>query len=1766
MAPGHAGNLAVQALVAERFGRSGLTNGVVRFNAPAFRPGKTSIEIDGGPAIPIHPMHPTLVRPGNFTEREFPARLVYAGRGRFEDLQALDGMPLDGAILLMDFASGDNWMDFLRFGIRGVIFIGADSYEYGDASGKIYNTEARFPRFFIDKEPGLKLKEQCRAEDEMTITVKAAPSTHVMTELLCPWVLIPGADPELRAKEVALITAPMDGNCVVPALTGGARNGANLQLLLQLFEDFRKNPPARSVMLAAVNAHTQAFLGERMLGWHLAAKSSAVAQWRGIIADGGIRVPSLYLDNYAKLKLEPVDVDGDLLYSLLQVMRQLDEIQYKQREDEHKQRKRSLAKEIAVLKADGKDTQALEDALKEEIDPVLDLSVFTEADYRAAIDRAGAELEREGKGILKMLETEGSSSESDRADVQRLTDLKGMPFEELEALVNRVKSVFDDEKLFETWRVRLDASTGKRLAIKGPLQTTIKRELNITKMDNLDLSRRKKAAAKDARATAELDKQQQELEQRRRDLTRLLVLFNKVDIGVGRNRTYYHQIATNNTQRVMLKSYIDGHIRGCKDGIRSSEELLKADMANDSVREALQVRKVAVALTLDLDWDAERVGLFWFNPIVKKPHWALGFGRVAAAVARRLDEAAGGKPGPYLDALTNVGGYPQRHYFPDVAGAAAVFHSAGRTPAFCLRNAFAGPGVAFTPNDRPDHLNGERVHRLQSWARAYIRALLDEREITSAENIKPIDIWPSRDMWSIRLHTSRMDEYAASISPSVAVTNCILALYNCQPRDWNIGLLSLVDGDVVNCLAGLTGKGNSVTFRGLNLDKFSGAAYQLDERLCEAVFAIDVGRAVESGSSGSSVFPWNSKTMPMFPCREFPIYDRVDPSLIGATSPGAVGEEKIGTSPILVQTFWAKDGETKSDPVKYGTLGVRSLAKLDAAPPPTRGPASILIWRKKEGVEQVPLIVIAGKARCAVNATDEDPDGEGYATPEDLGPDYFAAMLRDMNTLNKGRMGRMRGVANRLVTDLLERGQAGVTKADRSKAENRHIPYIQSVAEGLGAQVKAYTQVRGMNADMLKAIMVYMALMLPFCYFLQKLLFNFVRLEHELLGFISLFLGTYVVFRLIHPAFAIAMNPEAIFIAFVLGATGCFITWVLHNRFRTEMQILFRSGSGPGEEVGYSAVGQTAMLIGVNNMKRRRIRTALTTATIVLVVFTMLAFSSVSKNMKPTLINQAPKSPYTGLFYHWPLGQPMDEDTADVFRTLFADRADVVVRRIMLAPANAETGGVDPWRVERGDSDHTADVAAAIGLTMLDRDFLGPMPILEGRYFSAADANEVMLPASAAAALQIKPADMESVQVRFRGRDLTVVGMVDDGRLRLMRDLDPALSLVPAKQGSKVGTSTLVDTSSLLLLPDQTARALGAGPFSISVRLRDTQEGAASSLWAEAHRLLTTTSARFHIGSKAPFSTGEGAARPAAAGIYYIGTSYRTSIGGLSRLIVPLLITGLIVFNTMLGTVHERKSEIAVYNAIGLNPWHIFMFFLAEALVYSVIGSIGGYLIGQVLAITIKSLDLVAGVNVNFSSLIVAYTIMFTIALVLLSTIYPGIVATRTAVPSGKRKWSMPDHDGQVMQLTLPFIYQEGLPAGVMYYLFEHYSSFTEQSLGDQIVTAGDRKQTVDETGRAVYTMAFSVALAPFDLGVTQEVTFEARYDESVQSYHLQMRTVRISGQDTNWVFTNVPFLERLRKLLLRWRNMDPSEHAVYVGQGAKLFAREPLLPAEGKA
>ena len=1598
--PGSPGNLEIERRVAERFANSGFNHGEIRFRAPILMPGETTLRV-GEASFNVQPMHPTVFRPSNFADRSFQAPLVYVGEGTSEDLAKLEGIDLEGTVGVLEFNSGEEWLSLLRFGFRGFVFLGADSYSRRECTTKLAETEARCPRFFLDGAPGDALRARLLDAENRTLAaeVESEPSRYQNRMLRDLWVFIPGSDPE-HDNETFAFFAPIDANCVVPARATGAQNAANLHLLLRMLEHYAETPPKRPVLLVAVNARTLGFLGDRMLAWYTTAPTRSLATLRDIYASRA-REQEVLLSYYERLEgLESAD------------------------------------------------------------DP------------------------EKGEFVIEMRTIE-------------------------------------------------DNSTGKPLVVKDPIVALAKRDVNglkgeLVRIRNAELPKAEEEARRKA-VNAQLDKH-----------VNVLTLFNKVGIQTNLSDLSEAEIG-------ILRGYVDALCGRYRVWSEKNREDLARDKANEAVRSALPEQRLRAAIQLDLTWNTDPLGFCSLSQdLKKKSDWSTAFGANVVTIAQRI---ATPDSAPVLDTMTNYAGLPEKYYFPIPESAIGMFH-ASKVPAFAVKNPFQDGGRAFTPSDTWEELDEARVETQSATLLALFDALLADPDIALGSQLKRP---PGGRLWSKFIENFKFDELSAAVSPQLPVPGSVSIVYPGAPG----GAMApaVVAGSVANRYMVLTDeRATAVQYAIPQLRSATALAYQFDEDFVHVHHAIDVG-AVQEKIASTLTTETTSHTLALFQCREFPVVAREDSS-------------KLSFVPLRVNTYLPMTASQNSAPRKYGMGGIGSAFSAGASLHGV-GPAAVYMRDDRA------LKLVTTTKRAALNADVDAPEGAGFRNPEEMDPDFFADVVHDMGFLNAYRRSKLQGVTNALVTQFRQTAEQEMEAMERAREKRDHVGYLKHLYAALGSRAKTYKQIATITNDMMKAVVFYMALLLPFCFFLTKLLFKFSRIEVELLVFGLFFVLTFLVFRLIHPAFRVAKAPEAIFIAFIMLVLGAFVLFILHSRFAGEMQLLFMTYTGMDtSEVGYSTVGQKAMLIGVNNMKRRRIRTTLTTVTIVLVTFTMLAFSSISKKMSPTVISIDEVAPYKGLFYQWPGNLRMDEATLRVLRNLFHGRAErMVVRRWMLPEKEDPDRPAAPFTVSSPTSGQRAQIHAILGMPPEDDGFLARMPLLPGesRFFSAPDAHEAILPAGAAKALGLDTSDVGSAELVFHGHRLRLVGLLDGDQLRTIRDLN-AQSILPIKDIEKAGADQkqaaenlaeddptakksgvfFVDPASLLVLPERTAADLGAEPFSVSIEIPDD-----SNLWDEIQTLLTTTEAKFFVSSDREFQVGPDPDKTTEAGVYYIGSGYKTSIGGLSRLIIPILIAGTIILNTMLGSVYERKQEIAIYNAIGLNPTHIGFFFLAEALVYSFIGAVGGYLIGQVLTLTLDHFNIVSGLNLNFSSLSVVYVILFTIGIVLLSTLYPAMVATREAVPSGKRKWSLPEHQDGLMDIEFPFIYQPSLVQGVMGYLQDHFSRFSEASVGEMIVHLEGTEHEADENGRDVYTLTYNIALAPFDLGVTQRARFRAAYSEHVQSYRITLHIERLSGQDTNWTTTNKPFLEKLRQHMMHWRNLSPESQALYKEQGADLFREE---------
>jgi hypothetical protein len=321
----------------------------------------------------------------------------------------------------------------------------------------------------------------------------------------------------------------------------------------------------------------------------------------------------------------------------------------------------------------------------------------------------------------------------------------------------------------------------------------------------------------------------------------------------------------------------------------------------------------------------------------------------------------------------------------------------------------------------------------------------------------------------------------------------------------------------------------------------------------------------------------------------------------------------------------------------------------------------------------------------------------------------------------------------------------------------------------------------------------------------------------------------------------------------------------------------------------------------------------------------------------------------------------------------------------------------------------------------------------------------------------------------------------------------------------------------------------------------------------EVKRVSDELSRRFSLAIYAGFDDG----------VKLVAASNLTSISGASQVAIPLVIAGLIIFNTLMGSIAERKREIHIYTSLGLAPLHVGALFVAEAMTYGLIGTVFGYIIGQGAGTILMKLGWLGSATLNYSGTSAMITMGLILGVVLLSALVPARIASKVAAPSIDRTWKVPEPKNDEIFAILPFTINRTAADGALAYLAEYFEAHREGSIGkfsadkielfpfDDVVTA--------ETSRGLKTMVW---LTPFDLGVRQHVMLLIHPSATPQIYEVQVMLSRLSGDDGSWVRLNKTFLTELRKQFLQWRSLSPERMREYIEQSKALF-RNPKVSVQ---
>ena len=810
----------------------------------------------------------------------------------------------------------------------------------------------------------------------------------------------------------------------------------------------------------------------------------------------------------------------------------------------------------------------------------------------------------------------------------------------------------------------------------------------------------------------------------------------------------------------------------------------------------------------------------------------------------------------------------------------------------------------------------------------------------------------------------------------------------------------------------------------------------------------------------------------------------------------------------------------------------------------------------------------------AYNAADEIArSGAIYDTALHVAEDMWRLDDFRMQRLAKYRILSMTGDEG--VSGLHNRAREAIDKALKAKSEKDWEKFDAYSREAWGLESRAYPDVQKMAMDVVQGVLFYLALLLPFSFFAERLLFGYYDLKRQLTVATIIFLAIFLLFSKIHPAFEITMNPVIVLLAFVMLALSVIVIALISGKFEEQIKAMNQSVSGVHKaDIGRVSVAMAAFSLGISNMRRRLTRTLLTCTTLVLLTFTVLSFTSVVQTMRfnqvPAPSDRGPR--YNGIMIRTAMWDPLQEPA---YRLL----ADEFSRDHAVAPRawffGTQLGEQSFLTLKRADRQYDAKALCGYSpseakLTRLSDALLTDekgKPL--GRWFQEGDVYTVLLPDAMASALRIDPADVGKAKIIYSGVQYTVIGILDSQKLKEIADLDNEIltpvDFIAMNKTNKGGGGndqgfkeyTHLEPDMVFYIPYQTAVNLGAEIRSIGIDFGDPKM-VMDRLNPLMHRLgLNLYAGRIDKPN---------AAVPSERGtIDRYSSIASTSSKGMEMVFFPILIASLIVLNTMLGSVYERVKEIHIFSSIGLAPSHIGMLFIAESLVYAIFGSVAGYLLGQATSKLLVFTGWLPDLYLNFSSVSAVLTTLIVVGVVLLSTIYPARKAAEVATPSSDRNWRIPDPDNDDWRVPLPFAVTGDQASGLNAFLGEWFQAYEEYSIGD-FVTQGVVREEFTYNESKAYRIRCMTWLAPFDLGVSQKVAIETLPTDTQDVFEIVLLIHRESGDITNWKRVNRRFLNTLRKQFLIWRTLKHADRERYLMETDYVDNPELSEPAGGVA
>jgi hypothetical protein len=698
--------------------------------------------------------------------------------------------------------------------------------------------------------------------------------------------------------------------------------------------------------------------------------------------------------------------------------------------------------------------------------------------------------------------------------------------------------------------------------------------------------------------------------------------------------------------------------------------------------------------------------------------------------------------------------------------------------------------------------------------------------------------------------------------------------------------------------------------------------------------------------------------------------------------------------------------------------------------------------------------------------------------------------------------------------------------------------------------LKLYERTFGMSMDFAMATLVTILALVPFAVVAEKLLLGHGGMR-RVAALVAVAACAYAFFALAHPGFSVVRSSSTLalsVVAIALATPAAF--FLLLNLSRVMGQV--RAQRLGLHELRREAFDLfiAAVSTGIENMKRRKLRSALTLLTVTFVVISLVSITSVVPVYRVRGVEFESAAPFNGVVLRSPATEPIDPAVVDALKQLVGERGVVAPRYWLYPPlvfrplleggaelvdrfaVTAKNGRKVFFKAVVGVSYHELSMSMK-GLG-LDPEMLKYVP------------NGCILPKSAAQMLGVEIGD----SVEFLGHELVVVGFFDEAAAqRSVRDVpdtpvegygiapyDVAELMQRGTGGLPVAfTPYRIPWSDILVVNcELLSRVPGAFMQSIAVALREGGDGDYERL---AHEVFTA------FDGLEVWYAYNGRGRLLSSRYYY-------ELFGFSFVAIPVVIGGLSLVLAILGSVHERMREASVYSALGLAPAHVGGMFLAEVVVYAIVGVVAGYAAGIVAARLFNFAAATGGyIGMNYSSSSVLTSLAIVAAMVLAASLYPFARVSKLVTPSLERRWRVPTKPrGDVWEIPLPFTFrEEEMAAGLVAYLSEYLENRRER-VGTFAVM---EHSPLAEPGRV--GVRARVWLAPYEQDIVQDARLVFARSPTEARYQASLLLRRLSGPYDLWVKSCEAFVREVREQLLTWRLLTPEDRRKYVKLGLSM-------------